>query len=278
MIDKTARVQRFGADGRFLGAFRMPEWQLGQPVGISVDQDGRLLIPDTHYHRVVTAERDGVELAQFGHYGREPGAFTYPTDVLIAPDGTLIVGEYGSDDRIQVVARDGRALRVIGRGGAEPGAFERPQSLALSRDGRELFVVDACNHRIQVFDLGRGEVVRVLGSAGAEPGRLSYPWAVVILPDDSLLVAEQGNSRLQRLDASTGRSLGLFGGRGSEVGRLDRPWALDLDDKRIYIADTGNNRVQVVPLASVMGPAFAADAAANASSTAAPAREAAPAR
>lgn len=259
VVDKTARVQRFARDGTFLGGFQLADRQLGQPVGLSIDDDGSLLIPDTHYHRVLVTSADGELRREFGSYGFAPGEFVYPTDVVVLPDGSFVVGEYGGVDRVQVIGRDGRALRTIGEGlGPLPGSLERPQSLALSRDGRELFVVDACNHRIQVFDMQSGALRRVLGGLGTEPGRFFYPWAVVLLPDDSLLVAEQGNSRLQRLDPQDGRSLGLYGGRGREAGRLDRPWAIDIDDSHLYIADTANSRVQVVPLSSILGPRSAA--------------------
>lgn len=265
VIDKTARVQRFAPNGAFISSFRMPEFELGMPVGISIDDDGTLLIPDTHYHRVLMVDRDGQELRRFGRYGFEPGEFTYPTDVLPLADGSLLIGEYGGVDRLQILDRDGVPRRVIGRRSDASAAawatadavpdFERPQSFALSRDRRDLFVVDACNHRIQVLDAATGERRRILGRAGSGAGELSYPWAVVLLPDDSLLVAEQGNSRLQRLDPKTGASLGLFGGRGREPGRLDRPWALDLDDRRVVVADTANNRVLSIPLESILrGP------------------------
>ncbi|MBM4113131.1 MAG: hypothetical protein FJ253_07120, partial [Phycisphaerae bacterium] len=265
-IDKTARVQRFARDGRFLSAFRMPEFEVGMPVGVSFDHDGTLLVPDTHYHRVVAYDRDGRERWRFGRYGSRPGEFIYPTDVLPLADGSLLIGEYGGGDRLQIVRRDGAPLRAVGpvsKDPAEATLFERPQSLALSRDGRELFVVDSCNHRIQVLDAATGDRIRILGRAGSGPGELSYPWAVVLLPDDSLLIAEQGNSRLQRLDPRDGSSLALLGGRGRDPGRLDRPWALDLDlaADRVVIADTGNNRLLAVPLSTILSaPIPSADA------------------
>jgi len=252
VIDKTARVQRFDRSGAFQSSFRLPEWSVGQPVGATCAADGTLFVADTHYHRVIVYDRHGAEVRRFGHYGFEPGAFIYPTDVAIAPDGTLFVGEFGGNDRIQVFDSEGRFLRAFGAPGREVGAFERPQSLAFSRDGSELFVVDSCNHRIQVFDPEHGTVKRVLGEIGREPGQLAYPWAIEVLADGSLLIAEWGNERLQRLDPESGHSLGIFGGRGHEAGRLRLPWALAVDDDTVYVVDMGNNRVQALSLAEIM--------------------------
>lgn len=250
VIDKTARVQRFGG-AEFERSFRMPDSALGQPVGVSVLEDGTVIVPDTHYHRVIRYDSEGRELGRFGKYGFGDGEFIYPTDVAVAPDGSLFVGEYGGNDRIQVFDAEGRFLRVLGRAGSEPGAFERPQSLAFSADGSELFVVDACNHRIQVLEPSTGEVRRVLGSLGRGPGELGYPWAVDVLADGSLLVVEWGNDRIQRLDPSTGRSLALFGGKGRELGRLWQPWALAIDGEVVHVVDTGNSRIQTIPLAEL---------------------------
>lgn len=87
VIDKTARVQRIAPDGRPLGGWTMPDSALGMPTGITVDDAGRVIVPDTHYHRVIVHDREGRELLRFGQYGPEPGRFVYPTDVVVAPDG-----------------------------------------------------------------------------------------------------------------------------------------------------------------------------------------------
>ncbi|MBX3355046.1 MAG: SMP-30/gluconolactonase/LRE family protein [Phycisphaeraceae bacterium] len=250
VIDRTARVQRF-VDGVFAGSFRMPEWALGQPVGVSIAPDGTMLIPDTHYHRIIRYDRSGREIERFGRYGFGNGEFIYPTDIAIAGDGLMYIGEYGSNDRIQVFTGDGTFVKAFGGPGDAPGRFERPQSLALSRDEAELFVVDSCNHRIQVFDRQSGELKRILGRLGRNPGEFAYPWAMALLPDDSLLVAEWGNDRVQRIDPLDGRSLGLFGGRGHASGRLIHPWAIAVDAESAHIVDMGNHRVITVPLSSL---------------------------
>lgn len=252
VIDKTARVQRFDRAGALRSQFRMPEWSLGQPVGVTMAPDGAIMVPDTHYHRIIIYEPDGRERLRFGRYGFEAGEFIYPTDVALAPDGTLFIGEYGGNDRIQVFDREGHFLRAFGSPGRAAGQFERPQSLAFSIDGRELFVADCCNHRIQVIDPTDGRVKRVLGEIGRGPGQLAYPWAIEVLPDGTLLVVEWGNERVQRLDPLSGQSLALLGGHGPERGRLRLPWAIAVDGDTVYVVDMGNNRVQAFPLAEVL--------------------------
>lgn len=244
VVDKTARVQRFGLDGVAQTSWRMPEKENGKPTGVSVAPDGRVFVADTHYYRVIAYDPDGNEVMRFGSYGDGPGQFIYPTRVAFAPDGRLFVAEYGGHDRIQVFAPDGTYLSEFGSFGAEIGQFDRPQTIAFSPDGAEIYIADSCNHRIVVTDPD-GNVRRSFGGAGTAPGRLHYPYGFTFLEDGTILVAEFGNNRLQRF-APDGAPLGLFGRLGTGEGELRYPWNVASDDGLVYILDSGNNRVQVV--------------------------------
>lgn len=242
VIDKTARVQRFGLDGVAQASWSMPESALGKPTGVSVGPDGTVWVADTHYHRVIAFDRDGREKLRFGEYGMGPGQFVYPGDVAVAPNGELYVSEYGGNDRVQVFAPDGTFRRELLGGGY----MSRPQSMGFSPDGAELFVTDACNHRIVVADL-QGNVIRTFGQVGANPGDLSYPYGLHVLSDGTLLVAEFGGNRVQRL-SPTGQSLGRWGGFGFERGKLRWPWGVAAVGSTIFVLDSGNNRVQAFEL------------------------------
>lgn len=244
VVDKTARVQRFGPDGTFQLAWLMPEFDKGMPVGISVHPDGRVFVADTHEHRVAVFDPEGTLLATFGTYGDGPGQFRFPTDVAFAPDGSIYVAEYGGHDRIQVFGPDFEYRFEFGSFGHEPGRFNRPQSIAFAPDGSELFVADAINHRVDVFT-PRGEFLRSFGEPGNDPGRLRYPYGIEVWPDGTLAVTEFGNNRVQFFDAS-GRVLGEFGGPGSTLGRLYSPWAAARLGDELHVLDSRNNRVQVI--------------------------------
>ena len=252
VIDKSGRVQRFGKDSAFELSWSMPKFNNGKPTGISVAPNGLIYVADTHEHQVMIFRRDGEVVGSFGSYGQGPGQFVYPSDVAFAADGRIFVSEYGGNDRIQIFDSSGEFLSEFGKPGQDPGMFARPQSISFSHDGSELFVADSCNHRIQVFSHS-GELKRVLCSSGREPGQLAYPYGVCALDDGTLLVAEFGNCRLQRLDAKTGASLGMWGGGGHAKGRLNAPWSVECVDGRVYLMDTGNGRVQCLPLQSLTG-------------------------
>lgn len=250
VVDKTARVQRFALDGRFELQWTMPEFETGKPTGISVGPDGTVWVADTHYHRVVAYDPEGHELLRFGSYGKGPGQFIYPTDVAIAPDGDIYVAEYGGNDRIQIFTPSGEFRFAFGRLGhrADDGGveFRRPQAMVFGANGEELFIADSCNHRIVVVDRS-GRLLRTLGGPGHGPGKFGYPYGLDRLPDGSLLVVEFGNQRAQRVSPQ-GEPLALWGTPGEARGQLRTPWGAAIASGTIFLLDSGNARVQVIPV------------------------------
>src|SRR5690606_29955190 len=57
------------------------------------------------------------------------------------------------------------------------GILSRPRNITVGPDGR-LYVADAGNHRIVVFE--DGQVVLEVGSVGAGAGQFNEPWGVAV--------------------------------------------------------------------------------------------------
>jgi DNA-binding beta-propeller fold protein YncE len=237
VVDKTARIQKFDADGKLLKVWSTPESEKGRPTGLTVDPKGDVLVADTHYHRVLRFSSEGALLAEFGTEGSAPGQFLYPTCIAIGPDGSLYVSEYGGSDRIQVFTPDGKYVRAWGTYGKEPGQFDRPQSIAIA--GGVIYVADAANHRVQVFNLD-GKLLRGWGD-------LKYPYSVAIDPKGNVLVAEYGRHRVSKFSPE-GALLATAGKPGTAPGDLNTPWsAIPIGGDRIAIVDSGNHRIQLWP-------------------------------
>ena len=127
--------------------------------------------------------------------------------------------------------------------------FIRPNSLAIDEQDR-LWVADACNHRIQVFEIkdNQPNLVMMWGEEGTEPGQMRYPYDLTFDREGNLIVAEFGNHRIQKFTPD-GKSLGVWGMAGREAGQLQQPWAVVAGaDGRIHVLDTYNHRVQRVRL------------------------------
>jgi len=245
VVDMTARIQVFDTDGRFLHMWQTPAKETGKPTGLSVGRDGRILVADTHYYRVLVYSPGGTLLRTIGGtMGTGPGQFGLVRDAVQDSQGNLYVSESGEYDRIQKLTSDGEFLLQWGGHGSRPGQLALPQSLAVDEEGH-IWVADACNHRIQVFD-GQGNLIQCWGTLGRAPGELCYPYDLVPMPDGSVCVCEFGNNRIQTF-THQGRSLGCWGTHGRGEGQLNAPWALVRDSRgRIHVLDTNNHRVQRV--------------------------------
>ena len=97
--------------------------------------------------------------------GQGPGEFGLVSDVVRDTDANYYISEYGEWDRIQKFSPEGKFITQWGGHGTDPGQFLRPQHLEFDADGL-LWVADACNHRIQVFDQ-QGKLIKMLGRSKA---------------------------------------------------------------------------------------------------------------
>jgi ABC-type Fe3+ transport system permease subunit/sugar lactone lactonase YvrE len=243
IVDRAARVQHLDNQGHFLAGWKMPEFEQGKPVGISVGPDGDVYVADTHYHRVMVYSPTGELVKQWGSRGTEPGQFISPTDIAFDDKGHIFVAEYGDNDRIQVFDHDGKFLYKFGSFGGDPGQLSRPQSMVIV--GQDLYIADSCNHRIAVYKTD-GTFVRVMGKAGGELGEFRFPYGLDIDSNGRLVVCEFGNERVQLIDRDTGKGLEVWGTDGRDPGELKYPWAVAIDKHgRIVTVDSGNNRLQV---------------------------------
>ncbi len=244
VVDKSSRIQRFTADGTYETSWKTPESAAGKPVGLSVHPDGRVFVPDTHYHRVLVYDSEGRELARFGEYGDGDGQFLLPTDVAFDSAGKIYVAEYGGNDRVTRWSGEFQFERVIIGGDSDEQQMRRPAAILIDAE-QALWVADACNHRILQFNLD-GVLLTSFGSMGRDAGQLRYPYDLDMDSDGHLVVCEYGNHRIQWFDRK-GRSLRVWGEPGRDVGQLNSPWAVVCGlDGQVYVLDSLNARVQII--------------------------------
>jgi len=247
IVDMTARIQVFDADGNFLRSWKTPTHENGRPSGLSFDRDGNLLVADTHYYQVLVYTPEGELLADRsigGTAGNRPGEFGFVTDAVQDSAGNVYIAEYGQFDRIQKFSPNGTFLLEWGGHGSEPGQFVRPQNMVIDSED-QIWVADACNHRIQVFDTN-GKLLKHWGVQGSEPGQLYYPYDLALDGQGHVYVVEYGNHRVQKMTLD-GKSLGCWAVNGRGEGQLHNPWALALDTQgRLHVIDSNNHRVQRV--------------------------------
>ena len=123
----------------------------GGASGLALDASARLIVAERDRRRVSRRE-DGEVASLLERVGDTP--LNGPTDVALAPDGTLyIVDAPRPNDRTGAA---GRIVRVSRTGVAEVvvEGLSRPSGLAVSRDGSELYVADAGRRDLRAYLLG----------------------------------------------------------------------------------------------------------------------------
>ena len=138
VADAGAAVETMGL------TFTTPDYRNGRPSGLGVDNRGHLIVCDSHYHCVRIYDAEAKEEKCL------TGDFGYVSDCVQDAEGFYYVSEFGVRDRITKLDSDGNVVARWGEAGSEPGQLLRTRALAFGPDGN-LYAVDACNHRIQVF-------------------------------------------------------------------------------------------------------------------------------
>ena len=158
--DDLDNVFLFDPDGNLLRSFGagLFVW----PHGIHVDADGNVWITDARGddtgrgHQVHKFSPEGellMSLGKAGVAGDSEDEFNQPSDVLVAPDGSIfVVDGHGSrgNNRVMKFDADGEFIMQWGSTGREYGEFRDPHALAMDSNGR-LFIGDRGNNRIQIF-------------------------------------------------------------------------------------------------------------------------------
>lgn len=135
-----------------------------------------------------------------------------------------------------------RVAEVIGTRGAAVGQFNFPTGVAVDSGG-VLYVADSYNHRIQRITPNGG--VAIIGNRGAGHGQFLSPQGVATDARSAFFIVEQGNNRVQKYSVQGILQL-CFGRPGRGAGELRNPTGIAVapGSGDIYVADTGNARVQ----------------------------------
>jgi DNA-binding beta-propeller fold protein YncE len=187
----------------------------------------------------------------------------------------LFFGSFASSQQIFAQPEFSEEFGSFGTG---DGKFKSPSGLALDTGTNLLYVADKDNDRIQIIDVDgncdsnddeylANDVCFVdeFGGSGNGEGEFDSPTALVLdTTTDLLYIADSGNDRIQIIDvdgncgndelANDVCFVDEFGGSGNGEGEFDfsselplpSGLALDTTTDFLYVADTGNNRIQII--------------------------------
>lgn len=218
-----------------------------RPTGIALDARGNLYVSDSQARRVMVLSPRGDVLRAFGQ------ELERPTGIAIDDERQIVyVTDTGRQDsqnhRVFAFTFEGKILREVGGGrGDGDGQFNFPAYLALDARGN-LYVSDALNFRIQVFDPD-GAFVRAFGEHGNSPGSFGRLKGLAFDSFGDLYVADGEHGVVQIFNPRL-EPLMFFGGPAPRLEFMDIPSAVAVDPRtnRIYVANELTPRVNVYDL------------------------------
>jgi DNA-binding beta-propeller fold protein YncE len=191
----------------------------------------------------------------------------------IGTDGTsLWVGELWGN-RLLKYDREGNIQALLGQAGfAEDNddtSFWEIADVTVDSDGN-IWVVDSSNHRAAKLKQ-TGEKILELGVPwewGTDNSHLGNPMSVAVDEQDNVYISDGapwwnrrgGNHRVQifRSDGSYRATLGQTGICGEGNNQLCGPRHIAISGNQLYIADAGNDRVQIFDISTPDAPTYVA--------------------
>jgi DNA-binding beta-propeller fold protein YncE len=232
--------------------------RLNAPTALASDQKGSLYVADAGNHRIRKIESGQVTtFAGSGTVGTQTGSlltasFNSPRGIIMDPWGIIYVSDY-LGNMVRKVSKSTVTNLV-----SPSLSILNPAGLAVDPQGT-LFFAETGRHRIAKYLTNT--IVGVAGSTkmgfadgDAKFARFNAPSGIVMDVGGSVYVADTGNNRIRLV---TGGNVVTLCGEtpGYKDGPLDvalfnLPYgiAMDVDKRRIFVADTGNHGIRQIAL------------------------------
>jgi sugar lactone lactonase YvrE len=240
------RIQKFDADGNFVtswGSYGTENGQLQSPQAVAVDGNGNVYVADRFNNRIQKFDGSGSFLATLvsGQFGIPDG----PVGLAVDGKGNLFVADM--DNRSVKKFDHGGTLIWASHGCATPGSDGMSPVAIAVQDNGTLYVADAVTEAVQKLDVEGKCVPFSCGDA-----QFLQIAAVAVDAGGTVYALDRGGGifepgKVVACEAN-GNLRGSFGSYGSGNGEFKYPAALAVGKagERIYLADTGNNRIQAL--------------------------------
>ena len=202
----------------------------------------------------------------------------YPQGVAVSiSGGSVYIADY-YNHKIRMVSSAGIITTIAGTG--QPGSsgddglainaqLYNPLAVAVSLSGVSVYITDCYNHKIRLVD-SMGIITTIVGTGqpgysgdgdAATSAQLYYPASVAADLSGSLYIADYHNNRIRVVDSAgiitTFAGTGQPGNSGDDgtatSAQLNYPQGVAVvDDGKVFIADTDNNKVRMVTMSGII--------------------------
>jgi len=260
----NARLLAFNPDGTFKQALKgAPEDLLGLPTDVTVDEQGRIYVLETTQDElhVLTANNQQLLVKKIQK----------PTAVAVSADRIIVGAKAG----FAILDKEGNVLKLVGTEGRGEDQFDTVNGIAIAPDG-SFYVLDTFNNRLSHYDREGARIwITSMGKAGNQqsitaPGAnatseeasaaLQLPAGMVFDGNNRLIIVDPFDFSLTAVNPADGKLIKKYGVYGTEDGKLAYPSGISYDAERDWfaVADSANNRVQILRIPDSGGSALAA--------------------
>ena len=246
------RIQVFDTKGNYItkwGTYGEENGQIHKASALSVVPSGNIYLSDQFNYRIQVFTSNGTFVTAWGTKGEGDGQFLHPHVPGVDSEGNVYVSDRDLAN-VQKFTGDGKFMMKWSEEGSNDGQLSKPESVIIDSNDN-VYVADFGNHRIQKFTKD-GKFILKWGSKGIGDGEFNGPAGLSIDRNDNIYVTDRNNNRIQVFTAN-GTFLTKFGteGSGSSQFILPEGVGVDINTGLVYVADTGNYRIQVFrPVAS----------------------------
>src|SRR4026208_676006 len=240
------RIQVFDTKGNYLtkwGTYGEENGQIHKASALSIVPSGKIYLSDQFNYRIQEFTANGTFVTTWGTKGEADGQFLHPHVPAVDSEGNVYVSDRDLAN-VQKFTGDGKFIMKWSEQGSNDGQLSKPESVIIdSKDN--VYVADFGNHRIQKFTK-EGEFISKWGSKGIGDGEFNGPAGLSIDKNDNIYVTDKNNNRIQVFTVN-GTFLTKFGSQGKAANQFILPEGIGVDMKTglVYVADTGNYRIQV---------------------------------
>ncbi len=246
------RIQVFDTKGNYItkwGTYGEENGQIHKASALTVAPSGNIYLSDQFNYRIQVFTSNGTFVTTWGTKGEGDGQFLHPHVPGVDSEGNVYVSDRDLAN-VQKFTGDGRFMMKWSEEGSNDGQLSKPESVIIDSNDN-VYVADFGNHRIQKFAKD-GKFILKWGSKGIGDGEFNGPAGLSIDRNDNIYVTDRNNNRIQMFTAN-GTFLTKFGTEGSGPSQFILPEGVgvDMNTGLVYVADTGNFRIQVFrPVAS----------------------------
>jgi len=229
------------------------------PNGVTIDENGNIYIISKYTGEIVSYDKNLILRFKIENFSND--SFLFPSDLYVYKDKLYIVDSY--NDRIVIFSTDGNFIKTFGQYGKGFYEFDFPTSIFVDKN-ENIFILDNGNKRIMVYDKNLNFVFE------GKNINLYNPISI-LLYDKYLFILDKKTNEIKIFEwdgqkLSFLKTFGEFGGPltknysirsyeldyNSDLGKFFDPSDIFIFKEFLYICDSGNRRIQKIPLSMIL--------------------------